>query len=108
LRAYRTDDLDDLYVISLATGLIGGDASALYCDPAMMGHIYAAPYAVLSPSMAFVVEDDVGVAGYIVGATDTRAFDACSSANGGRRCASAMPIRAARRRPGTPTSAAAS
>lgn len=75
LRAYRAGDLDDLYAISLATGLVGGDASTLYRDPRMMGHIYAAPYAVLSPSTAFVAEDGDGVAGYIVGVADTLAFE---------------------------------
>lgn len=76
IRAYQTGDLDALYAISLATGLAGGDASALYRDPRMMGHIYSAPYAVLSPSTAFVVEDDQGVAGFIVGVADTTAFEA--------------------------------
>lgn len=75
VRAYDAGDLDDLYAISLATGLAGGDASARYRDPRMMGHIYSAPYAVLSPSTAFVAEDDRGVAGFIVGVADTAAFE---------------------------------
>ena len=75
IRAYQARDLDALYAISLATGLAGGDASALYRDARMMGHIYSAPYAVLSPSTAFVVEDADGVAGFIVGVADTAAFE---------------------------------
>jgi hypothetical protein len=75
VRACHARDLDDLYAISVATGLAGGDASALYRDARMMGHIYSAPYAVLSPSTAFVAEDDDGVAGYIVGVADTAAFE---------------------------------
>ena len=75
VRAYRAGDVDALYAISLATGLAGGDASALYRDARMMGHIYAAPYAVLSPSTAFVAEDIDGVAGFIVGVADTVAFE---------------------------------
>jgi ribosomal protein S18 acetylase RimI-like enzyme len=76
IRPYRPSDLDDLYRICLATGDAGADASNLYRDPQLVGHLYAAPYGVLSPDTAFVVEDDQGVGGYIVGALDTRAFSA--------------------------------
>jgi GNAT superfamily N-acetyltransferase len=40
-----------------------------------MGHIYAAPYALLEPQLALVVEDGEGVAGFAVGATDTTAWE---------------------------------
>lgn len=36
-----------------------------------MGHIYAAPYALLEPQLALVVEDDDGIGGFAVGTTDT-------------------------------------
>jgi GNAT superfamily N-acetyltransferase len=75
VRAYHASDLDAFYAISLASGLAGGDASALYRDTRMMGHIYSAPYVVLSPSTAFVAEDADGVAGFIVGVADTTAFE---------------------------------
>lgn len=76
IRNVRADDLEALYHISLKTGDAGQDSTALYKDPKLVGHIYSAPYAVLSPETAFVVEDKDGVAAYIVGAADTRAFDA--------------------------------
>ena len=75
LRPYRPGDLEALYQIALLTGDNGQDASAAYADPKMVGHIYAAPYAALEPELAFVVEDEAGVAGYIVGALDTHAFE---------------------------------
>jgi GNAT superfamily N-acetyltransferase len=75
IRPFEERDLDDLFAISLATGLAGADASALYDDPRMMGHIYAAPYARLDPGLALVVEDDKGVAGYVVGTIDTAAWE---------------------------------
>ena len=75
LRPFKSADLDDLYEISLATGHAGDDASALYQDPRMIGHLYSAPYALLSPATSFVAEDETGVGGYIVGAVDTYAFD---------------------------------
>ena len=80
IRPYRAEDLDDLYHIALATGDSGADASDLYDDPMLVGHVYAAPYAVMSPDTAFVVEDAEGVCGYIVGALDTRAFEAMAEA----------------------------
>lgn len=75
LRPFEKRDLDALYAISLATGASGQDASALHRDPKLIGHIYSAPYALLSPETAFVAEDEDGVAGYVVGVLDTRAFD---------------------------------
>ena len=76
IRAFRPGDLDDLYRICLATGAGGDDASTLYRDPKLVGHIYAAPYAQLSPRTVFVVEDASGLGGYIVGVPDTRDFEA--------------------------------
>jgi ribosomal protein S18 acetylase RimI-like enzyme len=75
IRAVRPNDLDDLYRICLATGAGGDDASSLYRDPRLIGHVYAAPYAILSPQSVFIVEDTLGVGGYIVGAPDTRDFE---------------------------------
>ena len=75
VRQFRSNDLDALYRISLATGLAGGDASHLHADPRLMGHIYAAPYALLEPQLALVAEDDDGVAGFAVGTTDTTAWE---------------------------------
>jgi ribosomal protein S18 acetylase RimI-like enzyme len=76
IRPVRADDLDALYRLALATGDGGADAAALYRDPKLLGHIYVAPYAVLCPDTVFVAEDADGMAGYIVGAADTRAFEA--------------------------------
>ena len=56
IRKFRSGDLDALYRISLATGFVGDDASHLYADPRLIGHIYAAPYALLEPQLALVVE----------------------------------------------------
>ena len=75
IRGVRPSDLDDLYRICLATGAGGDDASTLYQDPKLLGHVYAAPYAVFSPQSVFVVEDTGGVGGYIVGAPDTCEFE---------------------------------
>jgi GNAT superfamily N-acetyltransferase len=75
IRPYVSEDLPALYQVCLATGDAGNDASHLYHDWKLIGHIYAAPYGVLSPETAFVVEDEFGVGGYIVGPHDTRSFE---------------------------------
>jgi len=76
IRLAGEGDLESLYAISLATGLAGGDASHLYADSRLLGHIYSVPYACLEPTLALVVEDEHGVAGFAVGATDTIAWEA--------------------------------
>lgn len=76
IRPYAPGDLDALYDISLKTGLAGGDATHLHAEPRIIGDIYAAPYAILEPDLALVVEDTEGVAGYMLGTLDTRAFEA--------------------------------
>jgi GNAT superfamily N-acetyltransferase len=75
IRCFEPADLNACYAISLATGFEGGDASHLYRDPQMMGHIYFAPYALLEPALVLVVEDAEGVAGFAVGTTDTLAWE---------------------------------
>jgi ribosomal protein S18 acetylase RimI-like enzyme len=75
IRPYRADDLDKLYDICLRTGDSGADGTHLYRDPKLVGHVYAGAYGVLSPETAFVVEDDEGVGGYIIGPADTSAFE---------------------------------
>ena len=75
IREYRPSDLPALYQISVMTGDGGGDARHLYRDPDLIGHIYAGPYAEYAPDLCFVAEDDLGVAGYVVGTADTRKFE---------------------------------
>jgi ribosomal protein S18 acetylase RimI-like enzyme len=75
IRGYRADDLRDLYRICLQTGDSGADATGLFRDPELLGHVFAAPYGVLEPSLAFVAEDRAGVGGYCLAALDTRAFE---------------------------------
>ncbi len=71
LRQFRSGDLNALYAVSLATGHEGGDASHLYEDAELMGHIYSAPYAILEPGPVLVAVDGDEVAGFAAGAIDT-------------------------------------
>lgn len=74
IRPYRDSDLEALYAVCLQTGDSGKDASQLYQDPKLLGHLYAAPYALLEPELAFVLEDDKGVCGYVLAAFDSGVF----------------------------------
>lgn len=74
-RSANPEDEDALYAISLATGDSGEDASSLYNDGRLIGHIYSAPYLHMNPDAVFVAEDDQGVCGYIAGALDTTAYE---------------------------------
>lgn len=47
----------------------------MFRDPRLPGHVYAAPYALFEPSLAFVAQDAGGVGGYIVAALDSQAFE---------------------------------
>jgi ribosomal protein S18 acetylase RimI-like enzyme len=58
----------------LQTGDGGKDATSMFEDPRILGHVFAAPYGLFEPSLAFVAEDGAGVGGYIVAALDSRAF----------------------------------
>ena len=99
-RSARSEDEDALYAISLATGDAGQDATPLYNDGRMVGHIYSVPYLYSLPRMrkASAVT------------SSARSIRPCMksdwSGNGGRICAPSMPILGATSRHGTPTSAA--
>ena len=71
VRPFAPGDVDACYEICLRTGDHGSDASALYIDPRLIGEIWVGPYLERWPEHAFVVADDMGVGGYIVGAPDT-------------------------------------
>jgi ribosomal protein S18 acetylase RimI-like enzyme len=75
IRPCQPADIEDLYRVCLQTADNGGDATALVSEPRLPGDVFAVPYAVLEPSLAFVAQDELGVCGYIVGARDTLAFD---------------------------------
>ena len=75
IRPFHPSDLPAIYRICLLTGEAGGDATALYRDPDLLGHIYAGPYPVADPGLAFVVVDELGPAGYIVATADTLRFE---------------------------------
>jgi len=77
IRPYRPHDLDRLYEICLRTAASGEDATDLVVDRRLFGDLYAAPYGVLEPEHALVVDDGTGMPiGYVLGVLDTRTFEA--------------------------------
>lgn len=74
IRPYHPSDLPQLYRICLRTGDSGANASLLYDDPDLLGHIYAAPYAVLEPDLCFVLTQGGAPCGYILGTADSLGF----------------------------------
>lgn len=80
IRPAEPADVDALYEICLRTGDRGRDASGILADPRLIGHVYVGPYLALEPSYAFVLADELGAVGYVLGALDTRAFDVACEA----------------------------
>jgi ribosomal protein S18 acetylase RimI-like enzyme len=76
IRSYHPSDLPRIYKICLLTGNLGGDATPLYTDPELMGHFWAAPYAVSEPDLCFVATLDGVPCGYILGTRDSNTFAA--------------------------------
>lgn len=75
IRPARPSDRDALYRICLETADSGADATHIYADPLLVGHIYAGPYLAHAPDFAFVLEAGGQACGYVIGAPDTRAFE---------------------------------
>ncbi|UZN03537.1 GNAT family N-acetyltransferase [Cellulomonas sp. S1-8] len=76
MRPFHPSDLPGMYRVCLLTGAAGQDATALYRDPELLGHVYCGPYPTADPDLSLVVVDAQGVAGYVVATADTAAFQA--------------------------------
>lgn len=75
IRQARPEDRSALFSICLLTADAGADASALYSDPDYPGLVWSVPYLEFAPEHAFVLEDDGTIIGYVVGTTDSQAFE---------------------------------
>jgi ribosomal protein S18 acetylase RimI-like enzyme len=76
IRRVLPGDRDAVYDICLRTADAGDDGTHLYTDPLLPGHVWAGAYLALEPEHAFVVDDVGRVIGYVLGALDSRAFEA--------------------------------
>lgn len=75
VRPYQPKDFGAVYEVCLKTGDAGQDATHFHNDPKALGHLYVGPYVTLEPSLAFVLEDELGVCGYVLGALNTATFN---------------------------------
>ena len=73
-------DMAGVYRVCLLTGDAGADATALYPDPDLPGHVYAGPYLARGGGTQLVVVDEHGIAGYVISTDDTTSFDAWARA----------------------------
>ena len=76
IRPATPADLPGIYRVCLLTGDSGRDATGLWRDEDLLGHVYCGAYVVGEPDLARVVVDEDGVCGYLFGAVDTRALEA--------------------------------
>lgn len=60
--------------VCLLTGDVGEDATGLFCDDAVVGDVYATPYLHGPGGFALVWDVDGEARGYVVGTSDTVAF----------------------------------
>ncbi|MEV5041520.1 GNAT family N-acetyltransferase [Microbacterium sp. LMI1x-1-1.1] len=76
IRPFRPGDEPALSEICLRTADAGSDATGIFEDDAIWGHIWALPYVERHPDLAFVVEDENGTPmGYVVATDDTDGFE---------------------------------
>ena len=74
IRNFHSSDLFQLYQICLQTGANGEDATGLV-EPELLGHLYAAPYAIREPELCYVVTVSGWPMGYILGTANTPEFN---------------------------------
>ena len=73
IRAFHPSDIGMLYKICLKTGNDGEDATDSINDE-ILGHFYAAPYAILEPELCFVLTANGFPCGYILGTANSVEF----------------------------------
>jgi ribosomal protein S18 acetylase RimI-like enzyme len=75
IRDYRPGDEAAAYHVCLKTGNHGDDGEPFYReDPDALGRVFVGPYLRFQPDLALILEDDAGVCGYALGASDSRRF----------------------------------
>jgi ribosomal protein S18 acetylase RimI-like enzyme len=92
VRRATLHDLPGIYRVCLLTGDAGQDASTLFRNPDLLGHVYVGPYVVGQADLALVAADPGGVAGYCLAARDTGDFEAWAEASWWPRLRDQYPV----------------
>lgn len=75
IRLARPDDQAGAYHVCMKTGNYGQDGEPFYReDPDALGRIFVGPYFAFEPELSLILEDELGVCGYALGAFDSRNF----------------------------------
>lgn len=74
VRPYETGDFEAVYDVCIRTGDVGRDASTTFDRPRVIPDVFAGPYVVSEPGLAFVVDDGARAVGYVLGTADTEGF----------------------------------
>ncbi len=75
IRDYRPEDREGAYHVCLKTGYHGDDGEPYFQeDPDALGRIFVEPYFRFQPDLALILEDELGVCGYALGAIDSNSF----------------------------------
>ena len=95
-RPTRVDDLPAVYRICDQLGMTAGQSPR---TPELLGHVYAGPYVVGPGTRSVVVLDDEGIAGYLLCALDTDAFEEWREAEWWPGLRADYPLESVRRSP---------
>jgi ribosomal protein S18 acetylase RimI-like enzyme len=75
LRPALAGDEPGAYHVCLKTGDFGRDGEPFYReDPDALGRIFVGPYLAFEPELSWILEDELGICGYALGAFDSRQF----------------------------------
>lgn len=75
IRLARPDDQAAAYHVCMKTGNYGQDGEPFYReDPDALGRIFVGPYLAFELELSLILEDELGVCGYALGAFDSRHF----------------------------------
>ncbi|EGD82363.1 hypothetical protein PTSG_03030 [Salpingoeca rosetta] len=74
MRPCFESDRDYLYDLCIKAGRAGADPQKVYECPTILGDRWVGPYLSLPGCLAYVLEDNQGVCGYVLAAIDSRAF----------------------------------
>ncbi|HUD35706.1 MAG TPA: GNAT family N-acetyltransferase [Streptosporangiaceae bacterium] len=74
VRPYQPGDRDAVYDVCVRTGRASQDARGLYSTDDLIPDIYAGPYLMIEPDLAFVLDNGRRAVGYVIGTADTPEF----------------------------------
>lgn len=93
VRCWRPRDAEAVHRICVATGDAGARADGILRDPDLIAYVFADPYLLLQPELAFVAESRGVVQGYVVAALHTEEFYARWQLEWAPRFAASHPTR---------------